>query len=134
MTGHIIQGTLSLRHPPAPTVPAPEAMVDQGRTPKIAKAMALAIKLDTLVRQGHIKDYAQVARLGYVTRARVTQIMNLLMLAPDIQEQILFLPPMKHGRDTIHERSVRRIAAIPDWKTQRRRWAEKTLSPQHIDK
>src|SRR3712207_3152134 len=34
----------------------------------------------------------KVARLGHVTRARVTQIMNLLNLAPDIQEAILFLP------------------------------------------
>ncbi len=51
--------------------------------------MALAIKIDDMVRHGELRDYADVARLGHVTRARITQIMNLLNLAPDIQEQIL---------------------------------------------
>jgi len=41
------------------------------------------------VDQGEMRDYADVARLGYVTRARLTQIMNLLLLAPDIQEALL---------------------------------------------
>ncbi len=45
-----------------------------------------------LIREGVVTDYAELARLGHVTRARVTQIMNLLHLAPDIQETLLFLP------------------------------------------
>jgi hypothetical protein len=44
------------------------------------------------LRDETIRDYAELARLGRVTRARMTQIMKLLDLAPDIQEQILFLP------------------------------------------
>ena len=54
--------------------------------------MALAIKIEDMVGRGELRDYADVARLGHVTRARLTQIMNLLNLAPDIQGQIL-LPP-----------------------------------------
>ena len=61
--------------------------------PRIARLMALAIRFDGLVREETIQDYAELARLGRVTRARMTQIMKLLFLAPDIQEQILFLPP-----------------------------------------
>ena len=37
-----------------------------------------------------------------VTRARMTQIMNLLNLAPDIQEELLLLPPVTEGRDPDH--------------------------------
>jgi hypothetical protein len=56
------------------------------------------------------RDQADLARLGNVSRARVTQIMNLLQLAPDIQEAILFLPRTVKGRDPIREKHVRPIA------------------------
>jgi hypothetical protein len=84
--------------------------------------MALAVRLEDLLQQGHIKDYADIARLGHVTRARATQIMNLLNLAPDIQEAILFLEPTVKGRDPIKEWQVRRIAACLEWRMQRRMW------------
>jgi len=71
-----------------------------------------------------VADYAEIARLGHVTRARVTQIMNLLHLAPDIQEEILFLPRTERGRDPIRERHVRPIAAELDWRKQRKMWGE----------
>ena len=58
---------------------------------------ALAIRFEGLVRRGDVRDYADLARLGCVTRARITQIMNLLHLAPDIQEALLFLPPHAPG-------------------------------------
>jgi hypothetical protein len=63
--------------------------------PRIARLLALAIRFDRLLRAEELRDYAELARLGHVTRARMTQIMKLLNLAPDIQEQILFLPPLK---------------------------------------
>lgn len=59
--------------------------------PRITRLVALAIKFQEMVDRGEVRDYADLARLGYVTRARLTQIMNLVLLAPDIQEQILFL-------------------------------------------
>jgi hypothetical protein len=65
---------------------------------------------------------ADLARLGYVSRARITQIMNLLNLAPDIQENILFLPKTTKGRDPIREKDLRPIAAIPYWHRQRKMW------------
>jgi hypothetical protein len=75
-------------------------------------------------RRRAVRDYADLARLGYLTRARVTQIMNLLNLAPDIQEGILFLPRTSSGRDPVSERQVRPIAAVPDWQKQWRLWRE----------
>ena len=70
-----------------------------GRVPRISRLMALAIKFDEMIRSGEVKDQAELARLGHVSRARLSQIMNLLNLAPDIQEAILFLPPTVEGRD-----------------------------------
>jgi len=88
----------------------------------VTRLMALAIRFEHLIRDGEVKDLAEIARLGQVTRARVTQIMNLLHLAPDIQEAILALPRVEAGRDPITERELRPIAAIPDWRKQRAAW------------
>lgn len=102
--------------PPAVAVPLP------GRVPRLARFMALAIRFDSLIRTGQVADYADLARLAHVTRARITQIMNLLMLAPDIQEAILFLPRVERGRDPIHLPQVQPIALTPDWRKQRQMW------------
>ena len=67
-------------------------------------------------------DYAELARIGHVSRARVTQIMNLNFLAPDIQEDLLFLPRVERGRDPIREHAIRPIAAMFDWRKQRKEW------------
>ena len=75
-----------------------------------------------LIRKGAVRDYADLARLGHVTRARVMQIMNLLLLTPDIQEEILMLPRASAGRDPISEREVRPIATTPGWRKQQRLW------------
>jgi hypothetical protein len=83
---------------------------------RIARLMALAIRFEGLVRTGTIRDYAELARHGRITRARMTQIMKLLDLAPDIQEQILFLPPI----EGLNERNIRPIVSRIDWSEQRR--------------
>ena len=66
---------------------------------------------------------AQLARYGHVTRARLTQIMNLRLLAPDIQEQILHLPRTVKDRAAIKYDDVAPLIQIPNWQRQRRRWA-----------
>ncbi|HUU95348.1 MAG TPA: hypothetical protein VM487_06390, partial [Phycisphaerae bacterium] len=93
-----------------------------GSVPRISRLMALAIHMQELVERGEVVDYADLARLAHVTRARITQIMNLNLLAPDIQEEILNLPPSNDGRDPIAERNIRHIVAIPDWRLQRKMW------------
>ncbi len=100
----------------------PKHSVLLGRVPRVSRLMALAIRFDRLVSDGTVADYAEIARLGHVTRARLTQIMNLLHLTPDIQEALLLLPPVEKGRDPITERELLPIAAVPDWQKQRRMW------------
>ncbi len=94
-----------------------------GRIPRVARLMALAIRLERLIAGGRVPNYTALARLAHVSRARITQIVNLTLLAPDIQEAILFLPPVHNRPDTIIERDLRPIAAEPDWNRQRTLWA-----------
>jgi hypothetical protein len=89
--------------------------------PRVAKLMALAIHFHQLLRDGVVADYAELARLGRVTRSRLSQIMGLLNLAPDIQEEILFLM-REPGRERVTERSLRAIVAEVDWRRQREVW------------
>jgi hypothetical protein len=95
----------------------------KGRLPRITRYMSLAIYYDDLIRQGHVHDYAEIALLGHVTRARVTQIMNLRLLAPDIQEQLLGHPRIDKGRDLMNLRQFQAIALEVNWKTQRQMWS-----------
>lgn len=104
----------------------PPAPVLEGMVPRLSRLMALAIRFEDLVRSGEMADFADIAELGQVTRARVSQIVNLLNLAPDIQEEILLLPLVTGAREAISEREVRGIAAEPDWGRQRARWSKTT--------
>jgi hypothetical protein len=110
------RGRKELAVGPAPTVVPP------GRVPRVARLLALAHRLEGLLRAGVARDYAALGRLGHVTRARVSQVMSLLYLAPDLQEQVLFLPRAQRGRDPVILRDLLPIAAVPDWKRQRRLW------------
>ena len=104
-------------HAPAAPPPAPK-----GRVPRIARLMALAIQFDEMLRRGDVNDLAELARVGHVSRARVSQILNLTMLSPHLQQELLFLPPVEAGRDPVKEWQVRPIAAEPVWARQRRMW------------
>jgi hypothetical protein len=101
--------------PPCPAL-------EPGRVPRVSRLMALAIRFEELVRSRAVADYAALAKLGHVSRARVSQIMNLLLLAPDIQEQLLFLPRIEQGRDPIRMAQLQPIALALDWQRQRRLW------------
>jgi len=98
-----------------------------GRVPRITRLLALAIKLDGMIECGEAKDYAELAVLGHVSRARITQIMGLLQLAPDIQEKILFLNPVREGREPIRMKHIAPIAKLACWKEQRTAWRRLAL-------
>jgi len=104
----------------APVAGTPEPPA--GRVPRISRLMALAIHFDRLLRDGTVPDQSELARLARVTQPRMTQIMNLTLLAPDIQEQLLFLQPVTRGHVLIHERGLRPLTQMPDWRAQRRVW------------
>ena len=104
-------------HPGVEATPLPP-----GRVPRVARLMALALRLEELVRTGQVASYSALASLGHVTRARVCQILSLLSLAPDLQEALLFLPPTPRGRDPILLADLMPLAAQIDWRKQRRLW------------
>lgn len=109
-------GRKQLRDGTAPDVPV-------GRVPRIARLMALALRCERLIRDGVMTDQSELARFGHITTSRMTQIMSLLNLAPDLQEQILFLRRTERGRDEVKEAEIRPIARTLDWRKQRRQWA-----------
>jgi hypothetical protein len=122
-----IEFTVPFRRVPPPRTllvePAPEP---DGRPPRIARLVALAHKLDALVRSGAVTGYAELARLGHVSPARITQILVLLHLAPSIQEYLLFLSAA--DARFIGESELRKIAREPRWDRQRQ------LFERHLQK
>jgi hypothetical protein len=88
----------------------------------VARLLALALRLEQLVQSGAVADYAALAALSHVSRARITQILNLRLLAPDLQETLLFLPCTQRGRDPVPLRQLQPLAALLDWHQQRLRW------------
>ena len=87
--------------------------------PRITRLMALAIKFEDLLREVAGLSYTDLARLGGVSRSHITHILNLLCLAPDLQERLLFLEPSPRGPDRIHEAALRRLSQLYDWQQQR---------------
>ena len=95
-----------------------------GRVPRVARLLALAHKIDEKVRTGEFRDLANAARRLGLTRARVSQITNLLLLAPEIQEAILSFSRVESGHDPVSERALRSIAGEPIWDRQMRKWEQ----------
>ncbi len=88
----------------------------------VARQLALAHALQRRVDSGEFADHATMARALGFTRARISQLMDLLLLAPDLQEEILFLE-VPSGKQPISERALREaVLRSLDWVEQRRRW------------
>lgn len=107
------------------------SMVQPGaKIPRVTRLMALAIRFEQLLHTGTVWDYADLARLGCVSRARITQIMNLLHLAPDIQEELLLLSATTDSRDGINEHNLRAVAGTVDFAGQRKRFHDLKQRPR----
>lgn len=92
------------------------------RYPRIVQVVALAIHFQDMLDRGDVRNHADLARLGCISRERMSQIMMLAWLAPDIQQAVLSLPKTPGGRFPVSETSLRSIAVIPMWNEQRARW------------
>ncbi len=92
------------------------------RYPRIVQVVALAIHFQDLIDRGEIRNYADLARLGCISRERISQIMMLTWLAPDIQQEVLSLPQTPGGRFPVSETALRTIARVASWAEQRTRW------------
>jgi DNA invertase Pin-like site-specific DNA recombinase len=91
-----------------------------GRVPRISRIMALAIKLEQVVRERQAPTYAALAEAGHLSRARLSQIMTLANLAPSIQETVLLLPRRMSGPESVSEKQLRAIARQVDWTSQKK--------------
>ncbi len=93
-----------------------------GRVPRVAHLLALAHSIDSMIRNGELDDLAEAARRLNLTRARVTQITNLLLLAPEIQEAVLNLGLVTNGRNPVTERNLRKVLVEIEWAAQLAIW------------
>ncbi len=107
---------------PGPGRPQTAVAETTERVPRITRLLALALKFEEMIRSGVVGNYTVLAQLGQISRSRVTQMTNLLNLAPDIQEEILFLRPEEAERRRICERSLRKLSASLHWSQQREQW------------
>ena len=105
---------------------AVESFAKRGRLPRITQVLAMALQFQEMINRGEIRRHADLARLGCVSRERISQMMVLTWLAPDIQEAILRLPQLPGGRFPVSEGALRRVARMPLWEDQRARW------PSHL--
>jgi hypothetical protein len=122
---HILKGQLFRRHSfrvylsDQPPPPKPEPV---RRPAKVARMLALAHHLQGTIDRGLVADRAAVARKLGLTRARVTQLLDLLLLAPDLQAAVLALEAVD-GAEPIAERMLRAVAHAGTWPEQRAGWA-----------
>lgn len=112
-----IEYTLPFRR----TLVGPSSLIEpqvetRSRPPRVARLLALAHKLDEMVRTGEVSDYSALARLGHVSPAWLTQIMVLLHLSPAIQDYVLFLPAA--DARFVTELALRKVAREPHWDRQ----------------
>ncbi|MCA9137970.1 MAG: hypothetical protein KDB00_14460 [Planctomycetales bacterium] len=96
----------------------------KGKIPRISRLVALAIEFDEMLRSGAANDATDLAEMYDITQPRMSQIISLALLAPDIQETLLNLPRETAGRSQIHEKALRPICSQVDFDRQREMWNE----------
>lgn len=102
----------------APPPPKPEPV---RRPAKVARLLALAHHIQNAIDRGMVADRAAVARKLGFTRARITQLLDLLLLAPDIQARVLDLEAVD-GVEPMSERALRAVAHAGSWVEQPGAW------------
>lgn len=92
------------------------------RPARVALMLALAHRLQRIIDRGELTDRAELARTLGVSRPRITQLLALLLLAPDIQEELLHLEAVD-GLEPMSERALRPLSRMLSWSEQRKAWA-----------
>ena len=101
-----------------------------GRVPRLSRLMALAIKMEGLMRDGSVRSYRDLAEAGQISRPRISQILRLADLAPAIQEEILWLPKTRVGSDPVTENALQQVARVIDWELQLKKFRS-LMEPTH---
>lgn len=115
----------ALSKTPPPPKPAPVR-----RPAHVARQLALAHHLQRAIERGLVADQAALARKLGLTRARGSQLFDLLMLAADLQEQVLVLEAVD-GAEPMAERTLRAMAHAGTWAEQRAAWGHLRGVPNH---
>ena len=99
----------------------PHARAARAKRPRIIDALTRARAWRRLIDAGAVKNAAALARRHGVTRARVSQLLSLLRLAPEILEYIDGLEGTEGGLH-LTARRLRDIAVLDDPDEQRARF------------
>lgn len=91
--------------------------------PRLRQSLMLAYQIEQIVADGQVKDFTQAAKWLNMTKARLSQIMGLVNLAPAIQEEIILTDSPKIRK--ISAQQILDITVEPDWNQQILLW--KTL-------
>lgn len=104
------------------SAPMPPRAARSERRAKIAKTLALAHHVEASIQAGRFEYAASVYRSLGLDNSRLYQVLSLRRLAPDIQEDVLFLTA-PDGVEPFTEKALRAIARILDWAEQRQKYA-----------
>jgi hypothetical protein len=85
----ITRGRKGHRRVAVPAPPPDRPTIDPATVPRITRMLVLGHHFERLVREGKVKNYAEIARLTGLSRARVTQIADTTLLPPGTQERVL---------------------------------------------
>jgi len=80
-------------------------------TPHVVVLLQKALEWQRQLDAGEVSAKAEIARREGISRARVTQIMAMLQLAPEIQQHVLSMPDALQA-SAITERALRPIARL----------------------
>ncbi len=97
------------------------------KEPLLRQHIVLAYQIQELFEKEKAKNLRQVGQWLHMTQARISQIMNLFFLSPDIQEEILFSDREKISQITEHK--IRKIPMEINWDKQREMWDEICKTP-----
>ena len=112
--------------------PAPPPRLPVHRPAKIARLLAWAHKAQRQIDDGEFETRAHLARHLHVTKARITQLLDLTLLAPAIQEELLFLEAID-GKEPVSERGLREVVGTVEWAKQSIDWSHMTHERSRLD-
>ena len=110
-----------LRKPLVRITPPPPKKEPRRRPARVAQMLALAHDVEGKLDRGEYEDQAEAARAFGFSRSKLTQLLDLTLLGPDIQEEILFLEAVD-GKEPVTERALREVVRNLIWTEQRRAW------------
>ena len=96
--------------------------VNIGTVPRVKRLLALAYHYDKILAENPNISQNKLASLLPITRARLTQILNLNFLSNHIKSEIMDMPNTFKGKDRISTKIVVKISQELEWDVQNEKW------------